>query len=384
LEKIPLHKPQNTVNTEVLEAVQEVLESGWLTQGPKTDEFERVFADYVGSKYGIATSSCTAALYLALDSIGIKKGASVVVPVNTFVATANVVRWFGAEPVFCDIDTEGEIDVAKLADLLETHDNIECVIPVHLYGFPCNINEISRLVRKHGVKMVEDCAQSHGATVEGKKVGSFGDVGCFSFYATKNITFGEGGILVTNNKKVRNKAILLRSHGQSKTPREKITNWHYDVTNLGFNFRLSEIEAAIGLKQMEKIDLITNSRREIARKYKEELMKIPGIQMLHDPSKNLKRQSVYHMLEVRVEKPYPLKRDALHRYLEQKGITAGVHYTPIHYFSYYRKTTKYKKGDFPNAEDLSSKILSLPIFPFMTDIEFQKIIGTLKAGSRRD
>jgi perosamine synthetase len=382
LERIPLHKPQNTVGSEVLEAIREVLESGWLTQGPKTVEFEKVFADYVGSKYGIATSSCTSALYLALDGLGIKKGASVVVPVNTFVATANVVRWYGAEPVFCDVDAEGEIDVAKLAALLETYDSIECVIPVHLYGFPCNINEISRLIRKHGVKMVEDCAQSHGATFEGKKVGSFGEVGCFSFYATKNITSGEGGMLVTNNTNVKDRAFLLRSHGQTKTPKEKMANWNYDVTDLGFNFRLSELAAAIGLKQMEKIDLITNSRREIAKKYKEELRNIPGIQMLHDPSKNLQRQSVYHMLIVSVEKPYPLKRDALHQYLEKQGITAGVHYTPIHYFSYYRKTTKYKKGDFPNAEDLTSKILSLPIFPFMTDLEFQKIIGALKAGSR--
>ena len=317
---------------------------------------------------------------MALDGLGIKKGDSVVVPVNTFAATASVIRWFGAEPIFCDAGEDGEIDATKLAYILETNENVKCVVPVHLYGFPCNMKEISRLTKKYNIKMIEDCAQAQGATFGGKKVGSFGNAGCFSFYATKNITTGEGGMLVTNSKKVQNRALLMRNHCQTKTPNQKMTGWHYDITDLGFNFRMSEIEAAIGLKQMGKIDPIIKSRRELARKYKETLEGIEGIEMLHDSDDSL-RQGVFHLLEVKVEKPYKLTRNKLYSYLRKIGIITGVHYIPLHYFSYFKKTTKYKKGDFPGAEALYSKILSLPMFPFMTEQEFQRINEALKANA---
>ncbi len=376
---IPLYKPQNSLGNEEVDAVREVFKSGWLTLGPKTVEFERVFAEYVRVKYGVATSSCTTALYLALDGLGIGKGDFVVVPVNTFVATANAVRLRGAEPVFCDVCEDGEIDPEKLANILETNEKVKCIIPVHVYGYPCNMKIISRLVRKHRVRMIEDCAQAQGATFGGKKVGSFGNVGCFSFYATKNISTGEGGMLVTSSKKVQKRALLVRNHCQTKTPAEKAADWHYDVTDLGFNFRMSEIEAAIGLEQIKKLDLITKNRRELAKKYKESLKEIEGIKMLHDPDDSICR-GVFHLLEVKVEKPYPLTRDELYNYLRERGIIAGVHYIPLHYFSYYKRTTKYKKGNFPCAEGLFQKILSLPMFPFMAEQEFQIIIGALKAG----
>ena len=334
---------QNTLGGEEMDAIREVFESGWLTLGPKTGEFERVFADFVESKYGVATSSCTSALYLALDGLRLKKGDSVVVPVNTFASTANAVRWYGAEPVFCDVGETGEIDTGELAKILETNENVTCIVPVHLYGFPCHMTEISRLAKKYAVKMIEDCAQAHGAMFGGKKVGSFGDAGCFSFYATKNVTTGEGGMLVTNSKKVQKRALLVRNHCQTKTPRQKETAWRYDITDLGFNFRMSEIEAALGLTQMQKIDFITKSRRELAKKYQGALEDIEGVKMLHDPSDNL-FYGVFQLLAVKVEKPYPLNRNQLYLYLKKRGITAGVHYIPLHYFSYYKKTTKYKKG----------------------------------------
>jgi perosamine synthetase len=241
------------------------------------------------------------------------------------------------------------------------------------------MRKISRLVKEYGVKMVEDCAQSHGATVDDRKVGSFGDAGCFSFYATKNVTTGEGGILVTDNKEIRDRAFLVRSHGQTKTPKEKASDWWYDIIDLGFNFRMSEIEAVIGIKQMEKIDSMIKSRREIAKRYKEELEKINGIEMLHDPESDSSRQSVYHLLVVKVEKEYPLTRDELYLHLQKNGIITGVHYPPLHYFSYYKETTNYKKGDFPCAEELFPKILSLPMFPYMNEQEFQKIIKVIKS-----
>ena len=379
---IPLYKPQNTIGPEVLDGIREVLGSGWLTMGPKTIRFEEVFANYTECNYGVATDSCTSALYLALDGLGIKKGSEVVVPVNTFVATANVVRWLGAEVLFCDVGEDGELDAAKLATLLEEDDKIKCIIPVHLYGFPCDMKKIGRLVKKHGVGMIEDCAQSVGAKFGDKKVGSFGDAGCFSFYATKNITTGEGGMLTTSSEGVKDRALLIRNHGQNKTPKEKFAHWRYDVTDLGFNFRMSEIEAVIGLKQMEKLDLIIESRKEIAKRYKEELEKIDGLEMLHDPESEIYRQGVFHLLEIKVEKQYPLKRNNLYDFLKKERITTGVHYPPLHFFSYYKKTTKYRRGDFPSAEALYSKILSLPMFPFMTELEFQTVIKALKVGAQ--
>lgn len=297
----------------------------------------------------------------------------------TFVVTANAVKWIGAEPIFCDVAEDGEIDTTKLERLLETNNKIKCIIPVHLYGFPCDTIEINRLVKQFGIKMVEDCTQSHGATVNDKKVGSFGDASCFSFYATKNMTTGEGGMLVTDDKEIRDRASFVRNHCQTKLPKEKVTEWRYDVTDLGFNFRMSEIEAAIGIKQMEKIDAMTKNRREIAKMYKEELEKIKGVEMLHDPESNDARQGVYHLLVVKVEKEYPLTRDKLYLHLQKNGITVGVHYPPIHYFSFYKKMTNYKEGDFPCAESLYSKILSLPMFPYMKDEEFQKIIRVIKS-----
>jgi perosamine synthetase len=378
-EKIPLFKPQNVLGEEVVAEIIHVLKSGWLTIGPKTEKFETVFSNYIGCKYGVATNSCTSALYLALDALHLKKDDQVVVPVLTFVATANVVRWVNAEPIFCDVSDDGEMDALKLAQLLETNDKIKCVIPVHLYGYPCDMKQIQCLAKEYELKVIEDCAQSHGATVDDRKVGSFSDASCFSFYATKNITTGEGGILVTDCKGIRDRAVSVRSHCQTKTPQEKISEWWYDVIDLGFNFRMSEIEAVIGIKQMEKIDSMITSRREIAKRYKEELEKIAGIEMLHDPDFHTSRRGVYHMLVVKVEKEYPLTRDQLYYNLQRNGIIPGVHYPPIHYFSYYQKTTNYHKGDFPNAESLYSKILSLPMYPYMKNQEFEKIITVLKS-----
>jgi dTDP-4-amino-4,6-dideoxygalactose transaminase len=375
--KIPLHKPQNTIGQEELNAIREVLESGWLTLGPKTIEFERAFAEYNACKFGVASSNCTSALYMSLYGLEIRKGSFVVVPVNTFAATASAVRFFGAEPIFCDVAEDGEIDVAKLETLFESEANIDCVIPVHLYGFPCNMKEITRLKRKYSVKVVEDCAQGQGATFDGKKVGGFGDASCYSFYATKNITTGEGGMLLTNSEIVKKRAVLVRNHCQTKTPTEKIVDWHYDILDLGFNFRMSEIEAAMGIEQLKRIDLIIKSRREIAKKYKEALQHIEGIRMLHDPD-DPTYKSAFHLMVITVEKPYPLSRDELYRYLQNKGITTGVQNAPLHYFSYFKNTTKYKRGDFPCAEELYDKILSIPIFPFMTEQEFQAVISALK------
>lgn len=379
--KVPLHKPQNIIGEEELRAIREVFSSGWLTLGPKTIEFEKTYSKYNECLFGVSANSCSSALYMSLYGLGLNKKSLVVIPVSTFVATASAVRLYGTEPVFCDVAEDGEIDTKQLEHILEDNRNIECIIPAHLYGYPSNMSDLTRLTKKYPVKMIEDCAQSQGATFEGKKVGCFGDAGCFSFYATKNISTGEGGMLVTNSEEVRKRALLMRNHCQTKNPSEKITDFHYDVVDLGFNFRMSEIEAVIGLEQMKKVDSIIESRREIAKRYKDELQQINGIQLLHDPDEKTCK-SVFNLLVVKVEKPYPLKRDALYHYLQERGITVGAPNPPLHYFTYFKRTTQYRKGDFPVAESLYEKSLCLPIFPYMTDQEFEAVISALKSKTR--
>ncbi len=377
-ENIPLYKPQNVVGEEILGGILEVLRSGWLTMGPKTEQFEKIFASFIGRKFGLAANSCTSALFMSLDSLGIRKGDQVVVPVMTFVATANVVRWSGGEPIFCDVSEDGEIDPDSLEEILEENGNVKCIIPVHLYGFPCDMERISSLATKYSVKMIEDCAQAHGATVNCRKVGSFGDASCFSFYATKNMTMGEGGIMLTDERAVLEKACRMRNHGQTKIPREKAREWHYDVVQLGFNFRMNEIQAVMGISQMERLDAMIESRWQVAQEYKEELRNIRGIELLHEPEKDSKRHGVYHLLVIRVGEEYPLTRDELYIKMRENGITCGVHYPPLHYLTYYKQTTGYKEGDFPCAERLYSCILSLPFFPFMKDSELDRIVEVLR------
>lgn len=368
------------VNNEVLPMISKVLNSGWLTHGPETKKFEENFSRYIGCNFGVATSSCTAATYLTLKALGIGKGDKVVTPVMTFVSTANVVRWAGAEPVFCDVKEDGNIDVKRLKEILESTKDIKAIIPVHLYGLPCDIEEVVILARENGVYVIEDCAHAPGATFEGKKVGGFGDAGCFSFYATKNITTGEGGMVVTDSELIATRVRHLSSHCQTKSPAEKALDWAYDVDELGFNFRMSEIQAAIGLYQLKKIEGLIRERRKLAMKYAKSLSKIRGIKVSSEPPE---KRHVYHLFVIQVLKDLGISRDLLWRVLKENGIVTGVHYPPLHYLTYYKRTTNYKQGDFPVAESLFTKILSIPMYPNMTKEEFSKVISAIASAPSR-
>lgn len=371
VDEVPLYKPENVIGDEVVDGIRDVLSSGWLTLGPKTRQFEARFAEAHACDYGVAVNSCTSALYATLRALGIEEGDTVVVPAMTFSATANVVELLGGEVVVCDVTSNGNMAPESLKRLLEDHD-VSAVIPVHLYGLPADMPRICDLAEKHGAKVVEDCAHAPGATIDDKPVGSFGDAGCYSFYATKNMTTGEGGMVVTNDEELATKVEKLRNHHQTKTPGEKKANWGYDVDGLGFNFRMSEIQASMGVSQLEKLPEMNQERRAVATRYVDELESVSGLNWVG--SNTTRKEHVFHLFVVRVEDEYPLDRQHLYAHLTDNDIVTGVHYPPISELSYYDGVP----GEHERADDLYDRILSLPMFPFMTEEEQGKVVSLLK------
>lgn len=370
MSEIPLYNVTKIVGTEVIDDIREVLKSGWLTLGERTDQFERDFSAVHGAAHGIAVNSATSALYASLRALGIGKDDKVVVPAMTFSATANVVRLLGSEVLLADVGNDGNVDPDSLSRVLNIY-NADAIIPVHLYGLPCDMDSILNIAAKHNVSVVEDCAHSPGATFNGRPVGSFGDVGCFSFYATKNMTTGEGGMAITDEDEIAEKIRKLRNHHQTKSPDEKQEAWGYDVDGLGFNFRMSEIEAAIGRSQLEKLPGMNESRREVAKRYIDALEDIKGLQWVGE--EDVRKEHVFHLFVIEVGEEYSLTRNELYDHLSDQNILSGVHYPSISELSFYDEV----EGEYERAEELSSRILSLPMFPNMEPETQDRVIEAL-------
>ncbi|MCU4800376.1 DegT/DnrJ/EryC1/StrS family aminotransferase [Halobacteria archaeon HArc-gm2] len=372
--EVPLYKPENVIGDEVIEGIREVLASGWLTLGPKTRAFEEEFSGAHATEHGVAVNSCTSALYACLRALGVGEEDTVVVPAMTFSATANVVRLLGGEVVLCDVTSNGNMDPDSLRRLLETYD-VTAVIPVHLYGLPADMQAITKLAEQHEAAVVEDCAHAPGATIEGKPVGSWGDAGCYSFYATKNVTTGEGGMVVTNDQQLAERIRKLRNHHQTKSPDEKRDNWGYDVDGLGFNFRMSEFQAAMGLSQLERLDEMNESRRQVAQRYRNAIEGIEGLYWYGDESNT---EHVFHLFVVQVGDGYPLTRNELYDRLTERNIVSGVHYPPISELTYYDGVG----GEYAIATELYNRIISIPMYPKMSERDQQRVIETLHVTER--
>lgn len=371
MDEIPLYDVNKVISSdEVVDDVASVIDSGWLTLGEWTERFEDQFSAAHDADHGIAVNSCTSALYASLRALGVGPGDEVVVPAMTFSATANVVRLLDADVVLCDVDSDGNLDPEEFARILDERDDVAAVIPVHLYGLPCDIGEIVDVADRYDVAVIEDCAHAPGATVDGRPVGSFGDVGCFSFYATKNITTGEGGMAVTNDDDLAERVFKLRNHHQTKTPTEKKQNWGYDVDGLGFNFRMSEISASIGVNQLQKLPEMNESRREVADRYRESISEISGLSWEGEDDA---KEHVYHLFVLRVGEEYPMTRGELYEHLAENQIRAGVHYPPISRLSYYDNVS----GSVPRAEEMFQEILSIPMFPDMSRETQNRIVEAL-------
>ena len=360
---IPIAKP--LIGDEEINAVIEVLKSGMLASGKEVKEFEKEFAQYLGAKHGVAVVNGTAALDVALKALRIGPGDEVITTPFTFIASANSILFQGAKPVFADIDPKTyNLDPNEVLEKIT--DKTKAIVVVHLYGQPADMKAFKEIAEDHKLYLIEDCAQAHGAEFEGQKVGTFGDIAAFSFYPTKNMTTGEGGMVVTNDGELAKKVDLIRNHGQAEK---------YLHVELGYNLRMTNIAAAIGRAQLKKLDGWNKKRIENAKLLSEGISKIDG---LTPPYVDERVKHVFHQYVIKVEEEFPLNRDELMAKLREKGIGSAVHYpSPVHQQPFYQKLG-YPKDICPNAIEASKKVLSLPVHPAVSEKDIDYIINTLR------
>jgi len=354
------------IGKEEIDAVTKVLESGMLAQGPVVEKLEKNFAKFCGVKYVVALNSGTAALHTVLHSLGIGPGDEVITTAFSFVATANSILMVGAKPVFVDIEPDTFNINPKLIEAKITK-KTKAIIAVDLYGQPANYNEINKIAKKHKLFVIEDAAQSIGARYYGKMSGNLADIACFSLYASKNIISGEGGMIATNNKNLDYKARLFRHHGQDEKQK-------YVYLELGYNYRMTDLQAAIAVEQLKRAYILTRKRQEIAKTYDKEFKRIKGLTV---PLVAKNTSSAYHQYTLRVTRDFKMGRDDLKDYLEKKGIQATIYYpTPLYKAKHLNFTGRPK--DFPITEKAIREILSIPVHPKLTDKDITYIINTIK------
>lgn len=369
--RIPLYKIY--WDEEDKKSVTKVIERGsyWAT-GPEVEEFEKLVADYTGRKYGVAFNSGTSALHAILLAYNLKRGDEVIVPSFTFIATANAPLFVGAKPVFADI--EEETFGLSSSDVQEKiTKKTRAVMPVHYGGLPCHIKELQEIADDKGLILLEDAAESIGASIHGKKVGSFSDAAIFSFCANKVITTGEGGMVLTDSKKVWERLKLIRSHGRLEVEPYFATTKSLDYIALGYNWRMSSITAALGVSQMRKLNRIVEMRRRKAEYLESKLSRIQGIELQKPPNKYF---HVYQMYTIRVKATKKV-RDALKDHLATKGIMSKVYFDPVHLTSFYRRESRCKKGCLPVTEKLSEQVLTLPMYPSLQEEEMDYIARSI-------
>jgi UDP-4-amino-4,6-dideoxy-N-acetyl-beta-L-altrosamine transaminase len=365
--KIPYCLPE--IGEEEIAEVVDTLRSGWLTMGPKTIAFEEQIAAYTGAKYAVAVNSCTAALHLSLLAYGLGPGDEVITSPYTFASTGNVIVHSGARPVFADIQRDTfNIDPEKINEAITP--KTKAIIPVHFAGQPCDMKEIQEIADDHNLVVIEDAAHAIGAEYRGKKIGSLSDATCFSFYATKNMTTGEGGAVTTDDPKIADKMRILRLHGISKDAWKRYSaqgSWYYEIEECGWKYNMTDIQAALGIHQLRKLDGFVATRRKYAEMYSTALRDIEGVVT---PVEKLGRKHVYHLYPVFLDE---VDRGDFIRGMAGMGIGCSVHFIPLHLHPFYRDTFDFKKGDFPIAEAVYDHEVSLPLYPKMTDFEFSYV-----------
>ena len=371
--KVPFIIPEITKNDK--NAVLNALNSRLLTDGPKLRKFESIFAKFTGAKFAIGVSNGTAALHLSLKALGIGKGSEVIVPDITFVATASSVLLTGATPVLADVDENLNILIPSIKKSITSR--TKAIIPVHFAGKPCKINEITSIARKNRISIIEDCAHAIGARVNSKHVGIFGQAGCFSFYPTKNFTTIEGGMVVTNSKNIADFVRYARNHGITKTLTSRFSSgkpWDYDIKNSGYNYRLDEIRASLGINQIKRVKKMNLLRKKAADYYNKKLEDIEGVIV---PGKSIGVEHVHHLYVIRITRKYGITRDMLFQKLLKIGIRTSVHYKPLHMFTIFKKMAKIIDS-LSNSVHVYSQILSLPLYPSISKKQQDLVINNIK------
>lgn len=367
--KIPLSDID--LDNEEIEAVTNVLKSKWLSMGPVTEDFENKFREYLNVKHAYAVNNCTAALHIAHKVLGIKEGDEVICPSLTFVATANSILYCGAKPVFADITSIDDFNISPDDILEKITPKTRAITVVHYAGYPCDMDAIMEIAEDYKLFVIEDAAHAPGAEYKGKKVGTIGDVGCFSFFSNKNLVTGEGGMIVTNNDKISEKIRIMRSHGMTTLTWDRYKGHarSYDVVDLGFNYRANEITSALGLVQLKKLDKNNEKRKELVDLYKKELKNIKEVKI---PFKDYKEKSSYHIMPILLSEE--ISRKEFIDKLKKKGIQTSIHYPSIHLFSYYKKKFGFKEGILPKTEFVGKHEVTLPLYPTMVEEDIRYII----------
>ncbi len=355
--------------------VLRVLRSGWISMGPVTERFEKAFVRYLGGGYATAVSNGTAALHLAVASLGITEGDEVILPSLTFVATANAVLYVGARPVFGDIVGTENLNISPGEIRKRITKKTRAVVVMHYGGYPCDMEAILGIAKRHGLYVIEDAAHAPGAEYSGKKCGLIGDVGCFSFFSNKNLVTGEGGMVVTRDRVLAERIRRMRSHGMETLSWDKYRGRlsSYDIGGLGYNYRTTEIQSALGLVQLKKLDRNNRKRKRFVEAYVKGLKKIEEISL---PFFEFMGQPSYHLFSILLGPITDRKKvmDGLRRF----GIQTSVHYPPVHLFSLYRNKFGYKKGDLPKTEEVSRRELTLPLHPLMKEEDVKEIARKVK------
>ena len=372
--KFPAYEPW--ISDEDKKIVKKTLTQSMLTLGPQLEKFENDFCKYSKAKHAVAVSNCTAALHLSLMALGIKKDDEVIIPDLTFVADANAILACNAKPVIVDINKENFfLSISNIKKNITK--KTKAIIPVHIYGQVCNIEDILDVAKDNNLKVIEDCAHAVGTFHKSKHVGTLGNTGCFSFYPTKNITTAEGGMVITNSEKIAEKVRQLRNHGMTKSLKSRYSSeypWIFDIKQQGYNYRLDEIRAALGITQLKRIKKINGLRKKASSYYNKNLQNIPGIilpDMVNDKTHS------YHLYTIRVTKPYKLSRNQLFKKLKDNGIRTTVYWMPIHKYTAYRKFVK--TSNILNTTKIYDEILALPLFPNISKKHQDTVIKAIKS-----
>jgi dTDP-4-amino-4,6-dideoxygalactose transaminase len=381
-EFVPYNRPM--IGQEEIDEVVATLRSGWLTTGPRTEQFEREFRNYIGAPYSLATNSCTAALHLALVALGIGPGDEVITTPLTFCATVNTILQAGATPVLADVKQDGNIDVASVRDRITLR--TRAVIPVHFGGWPCDMDALWRLARQWGLAVIEDAAHAAGTQYDNRYIGAGdskseyrSDAVCFSFYATKNLTTGEGGMVTTHSESLLEKMRILCLHGISKDAWNRYGSagrWFYEVTACGYKYNLSDIQAAIGIHQLRKLEHFIAARADVANFYNEQFA---GMDEIIVPQDSTEQRHAWHLyvLKLNLQK-LSISREIFIEELRKRGVGTSVHFIPIPLHPFYRQFDSLSAVNCPTAMSLYPRLVSLPLYPGMTELEIRTVVRSVQ------